>query len=203
MDMATEPERRLLAARAGDKNALGVLLQSYEGYLGLLARVQVGRRLQGKADPADLVQETFLEAHRNFPLFRGTTEGEFVSWLRCILATRLANLVRRYLGTQARDLRLEQDLALALEASSRTLDGGLIVLQGTPSEHVLRREQSVLLAQALLRLPEDYREVIVLRHLEELPFAEVAARMGRSVDSVEKLWVRSLGRLRRALGETS
>jgi RNA polymerase sigma-70 factor (ECF subfamily) len=60
----------------------------------------------------------------------------------------------------------------------------------------MRREQGVLLAEALARLPEDYREIVMLRHLEDLPFAEVAVRMNRSVDSVQKLWVRALARLR-------
>jgi RNA polymerase sigma-70 factor (ECF subfamily) len=64
---------------------------------------------------------------------------------------------------------------------------------------VAQREQGVLLAEALARLPADYREVVVLRHLEELEFPEVARRMGRSVGSVKKLWVRALGSLRRLL----
>src|SRR5438270_9015702 len=97
----------LSKARAGDGAALGGLLERYRDYLTLLARVQIGRRLQGKADAADLVQETFLHAHRAFPRFQGHSEGEFVRWLRQILATSLAHLVRRYCGTQARDVRLE------------------------------------------------------------------------------------------------
>jgi RNA polymerase sigma-70 factor (ECF subfamily) len=70
----------------------------------------------------------------------------------------------------------------------------------TPSRHAARREQAVLLAEALERLSEDYREVIVLRHLEGLTFPDVAKRMNRSEDSVQKLWVRSLASLRRSLG---
>ena len=73
----------------------------------------------------------------------------------------------------------------------------------TPSQHVSRREQAVLLAQALAKLPEDYREVIILRHLEALSFSEVSQRMGRSEDSVQKLWVRALGNLRKAMGAVS
>src|SRR6266480_7681257 len=93
------PEQLLSLARAGDVRALGQMLERYDGYLGLLARLQIGRRLQGKVDPADLVQETYLEAHRDFRQFRGTTEGEMVGWLRQILASNLANLVRHYRGT--------------------------------------------------------------------------------------------------------
>src|SRR5947209_19596393 len=109
------PEELLGRARAGGGLALGQLLELYRSYLALLARLQIGRRLRGKVDAADLVQDTFLEAHRHFAGFRGTTEAEFVSWLRGILAANLANLVRRYLGTRGRDVRLERELAAELD----------------------------------------------------------------------------------------
>jgi RNA polymerase sigma-70 factor (ECF subfamily) len=98
----------LTQARLNPETGLGPLLEKYRSYLSLLARVQIGRRLQGKADSADL-QETFLEAHRHFLLFQGQTAAEFVHWLRQILAGRLAKLVRRYLGTKGRNVRLEQE----------------------------------------------------------------------------------------------
>jgi RNA polymerase sigma-70 factor (ECF subfamily) len=199
-DDVAECEDLLAQARAGDDGVLGMLLERYRAYLTLLARLQIGRRLQAKADCADLVQDTFLEAARHFSRFRGETEPELAAWLRQILAGCLAHLVRRYCGTQARDVRLERTLEDELDQSSRAIDRGLIAAQSTPSQRSSRREQAVLLADALDRLPPDYREVIILRHLEGLSFPEVAARMGRSVDSVEKLWVRALPRLRRALG---
>jgi RNA polymerase sigma-70 factor (ECF subfamily) len=187
-------------ARAGDNQALGQLLESYRNYLALLARLEIGRRLQGKVDDSDLVQETFLEAHRNFARFRGLTEGELVSWLRQILAGRLANLVRRYYGTKRRDPRLERELADDLERSSNALDFGLVARQSSPSQQAARHEQAMLLADALKQLPDDYREGIILSHLEGLSFPEVARRLGRSLDSVKNLWARALGRLRRLLG---
>jgi RNA polymerase sigma-70 factor (ECF subfamily) len=193
-------EELLTLARSGeDEGALGRLLERYRAYLTLLARVQIGRRLQGKADPADMVQEAFLEAARHFPQFRGQTEPELAAWLRQILATCLAHLVRRYYGTQARDVRLERTLEDELDQSSRAIDRGLVADQSSPSQSASRREQAVLLADALDCLPSDYREVIILRHLEGLTFPEVATRMKRSLDSVEKLWVRALPRLRQAL----
>ncbi|WP_227254587.1 sigma-70 family RNA polymerase sigma factor [Frigoriglobus tundricola] len=186
-------------ARTGDE-AFGRLLDRYVNYLTLLARVEIGRRLQGKLDPADLVQDVFLEAHRHFPAFRGTTEPEFAAWLRQILSGVLGNTLRRYFGTQARDPRLEQDLRAGIDRSSCMLAERLAAPGTSPSEAASRREQAVLFADALGRLPADYREVIVLRHLEALPFAAVAERMGRSVDSVEKLWLRALARLRVEVG---
>src|SRR4029078_7766569 len=101
--MRAAPDRLLTEAR-GNAAALGRLLEMYRRYLGLLARVQVGQRLQGKIDPSDPLPETFHDAHRNFPQFRGTSEAELTRWLRQILAAKLADVLRRYLGTKGRDI---------------------------------------------------------------------------------------------------
>ena len=197
----SDRENLLLRAQQGEEGARGALLDTYRNYLELLARIEIGRRLQTKVDADDVVQETFLEAHRNFGLFRGRQEAEFVSWLRAILATRIADLVRHYLGTQGRDIRRERDLQVDLDQSSRALDRGLIALQSTPSQQLARQELRVMFADTLAQLSDEYREVIVLRHFEELSFADVADRMQRSIDSVQKLWVRGLARLRQLVGE--
>jgi RNA polymerase sigma-70 factor (ECF subfamily) len=194
-----DPLELLQAARAGDRPALGRLLELYRNYLRLLARLQVGRRLRGKADPSDLVQEAFLAAQSAFPQFRGSSEAELVDWLRQILASKLVDLARRYLGTARRDVRLEQQLAANLEGSSQALGAALPAPSSSPSERAVRRERAVLLADAIKSLPDDYGEVIILRHLEGLSLAEVAARLGRSPDSVKKLWVRGIARLRQTL----
>src|SRR5262249_17464419 len=125
--------------------------------------------------------------------------AEFVSWLRQILVARLTDLVRRYLGTRRRDVRLERQLGVELDQSSRLLDRGLVAPSSSPSQQAARREQAGLLADALDRLPGSYPEVLTLHHLEGCSFPEVARRMGRTVDSVEKLWARALVRLRRSL----
>ena len=194
------PEQLLERARAGDGSALGSLLELYRNYLALLARLQLSRRLQSKVDAADLVQETFLKAHRHFEQFRGVTEAELAAWLRQILAASVANTLRHYYGTQRRDVRLEQELAEEFDRSSQAWGFALAAQQSSPSQAAARREEAVLLADALAKLPEDYAEVIVLRHLQGLTFAEVAQRMGRTLDSVDKLWVRALARLRQQLG---
>jgi RNA polymerase sigma-70 factor (ECF subfamily) len=195
------PHELLALARAGDMPALGQLLELYRNYLSLLVRLQIGRKLRGKIDDADLVQETFLEAYGHFAGFRGASEETFVAWLRQILAGVLANQVRRYYGTGRRDLRLERELADDLDASSRALDKGFAAKGSSPSQQAVRREQAVLLADGLQRLPDHYREVIILSHLEGLSFPEVARRMGRTLDSVKNLWARALAQLRRSLGE--
>lgn len=180
---------------------VGRALESYRAYLNLLVRIQIGRGLQAKVDASDLVQETLLEAHRHLPGFRGRTEAEFAAWLREIMAGRLANLVRHYYGTQGRDVRLERELAAHLDQSSQLLEAGLVDGGNSPSQQAAQHEQSVLLATAMQQLPADYREVVFLRHFQELPFSEIARSLGRSVDSVEKLWVRGLARLRQLMGD--
>jgi RNA polymerase sigma-70 factor (ECF subfamily) len=197
-----DPEQLLRLAWAENGPALGQLLELYRNYLTLLARLKIGRQLQGKVDAADLVQETFLEAHRQFPRFQGTAEGEFLGWLRQILAGNIAHLIRRYCGTQRRDVRLERQLEEELEQASHCFHLGLVAKQSSPSQRAVRREQSVLLADALENLPEDYREVILLRHVQGLSFPDVARHMGRSVARVEKLWIRALDRLRHLLPDT-
>jgi RNA polymerase sigma-70 factor (ECF subfamily) len=189
----------LAAARRGDLPALGELLEAYRNYLRLLARLEIGQRLQTKVDASDIVQETFLQAHRAFPDFRGTTETEMLQWLRSILASRLSKAVRHFCGTQRRALQLERELG----RSSRALQGMLSASQTTPSQTASIREQAVLLADAVERLPDDYREVILLRNMRGLRFRDVAEEMGRSLNGVQKLWARALNRLRLELGGDS
>lgn len=199
--MIDAPAEDLLArSRAGQTDALGVLLERYRRYLALLARLQVGPRLRTKVDASDIVQETCLQAHRAFPRFRGEDEATFLAWLRRILASRLAKAVRHYCGTKRRDLDLEREIEDGLGHSSALLGNALAVAQTSPSQRAARREQGVMLADGLSELPPDYREVVILRHLQGLTFPEVARHMDRSVGSVEKLWVRALRRLRSSIG---
>jgi RNA polymerase sigma-70 factor (ECF subfamily) len=199
----SDPEQLLTLARAGSVADLGELLEGYRSYLTLLARLQIGRRLQGKVDAADLVQETFLRAHRSFACFQGDREAELLGWLRQILASTLGDVLRRYCAARRRNVRLERQLADELDQSSHALDRGFASPQSTPSQQAVRREQAVLLANALEELPPDYREVIILHQLEDLSLPEVAERMDRSLDSVKNLWIRALARLRRSLGVVS
>jgi RNA polymerase sigma-70 factor (ECF subfamily) len=162
---ANDPEGLLRQARAGDAAALGRLLELYRAYLGFLAGQQIGRHLQGKVDPSDLVQEAFLGATRDFAQFRGRTEPEFLAWLRQILARLLANLVRHYLGTRRRDVRLERQLEAELEQSSQCLGQGLVDPCSSPSEKAVRHEQAARVMRALERLPEADRQLLTLRQV--------------------------------------
>jgi RNA polymerase sigma-70 factor (ECF subfamily) len=196
-----DSQRLLARARAGDRPALGQLLELHRAYLHLLARLEINRQLRSKLGASDLVQETFLEAHRDFGQFRGESPGELLAWLRQILAMNLANQFRRYHGTRRRDVRLERALTESVTRSSECLAAGLRGPAGSPSQQAARHEEAALLAGALGRLPPDYREALILRNLEGLSFQEVSDRMERSLDSVKKLWARGLARLRELIPE--
>ena len=190
---ATEVALCIRQAQAGDAQALGTLLEQYRPYLHLLAELHIDRRLGGKADASDLVQETCLDAGRDFGHFRGAQERELVAWLREVLADNLADLLRRQRGAQSRDVTRERRLVDELNTS---LANGLVGTGTSPSQHASRREQAVLVAGALARLPKDYARVLVLRHLEGLSYVEIADRMGRTAEAVKKLWARALVMLR-------
>ena len=196
---AADLTRMIALARSGSGEALGQLLELYRGYLRLIAGLQIGEKLQAKVSPSDLIQATFLQASRGFADFRGNSEGELISWLRRILASQLAMELRRY-TTERRNIQLERKMHLDVDQSSVML-GFLAATGRTPSQSVMRRERAVLLADALAKLPEDYRSIIVQRHLQGRTFADIADASDRSLDSVKSAWRRAIIKLRLALGD--
>lgn len=197
----TRTELLISAARSGDGEALGELLETYRRYVVFLARTGLHHHMQAKADPSDVAQEVCLAAHGNIADFHGETAEQFAAWLRGILSNTLAMQIRKYLGTAKRDVRMEQQLVHSLASASGFLQNEVVADVTSPSQHFARNEAFLQLAAALECIPEDYRRVIVLRHVEGLAFAEVARQMDRSVASVEKLWVRGLAKLKLAMGE--
>jgi RNA polymerase sigma-70 factor (ECF subfamily) len=195
-DQRSSVESLIEQAHGPDPVATAGLLEAFRHYLRLLARTGLGPGLQGKADPSDLIQETLLKAHQHFNQFHGRTEAELAAWLRQILARNLADLARRYQGAEARDVRRERSIQDALDGSSHALGRILSGNRSTPSAAAQRRELSVVLADALAALSPDYREVIILRSIEEHDWDDVAARMGRSLGAVRMLWTRALKELR-------
>jgi RNA polymerase sigma-70 factor (ECF subfamily) len=161
--------------------------------------MQVEGRYQAKFDASDVVQQTLLEAVRAWPDFRGRSGAERAAWLRQILARVLLHEIRRFAGTRRRDLGREVSLEQALDQSSYRLGMALAAPGSSPSAQVDRHEQELRLAEALAALPDDYRQVILLRNVEGLPHEEVARRMDRGVGAVRMLWVRALSRLRTEL----
>lgn len=174
-------------------------LLRYEAWLKLLARREIDSRFAGKFSESDAVQQTLLEAWRCWDRFQGSEEPQRMAWLRQILAHQLAHLARHYGGTQKRDVSRELDLDASLAHSARGLERWAASQEASPSAAAQRREEELSLAQALERLPADYREVLLLRHLEDLSYEQIGERMQRSVGAVRMLWVRALAALREAV----
>jgi RNA polymerase sigma-70 factor (ECF subfamily) len=196
--MAVEAAELIRRCRAGDAAARAELFERYRPYLEVLARAQLGQHLRTKCDTSDLVQQTLLEAHRDFAGFQGQQEGELLAWLRRILAHNLFNQARHFAARQrdaAREVSLEQVQA-GVDRSSLALGRCLAADGPTPSQAAVQRESAARLAEALARLPEDYQTVLLLRVFEELPAEEVAARMGRTAGAVRMLQMRALTALR-------
>jgi RNA polymerase sigma-70 factor (ECF subfamily) len=183
-------------ARARVVGAREQLLEGYRNYLRLLARAGIDDSLKGKADPSDLVQETLLKAHQRFHQFRGQTEADLIAWLRQILARNLVDLARQFRAGGTRRIARERSLEEMLGQSSQALGGLIAGEASSPSKAAQRREMSVVLADALADLGDDYREVIVLRSIEELDWDQVARQMNRSPGAVRLLWTRALKQLR-------
>lgn len=194
------PLQLLKAARAGDEAALGRLLDIYRNYLRLVTRSVINGELQARLDPSDIVQETFLKAHRDFGHFLGWTEPELVAWLRQILIRNIADEAK-YHRRRVRDIRRHESLDQALLRSSTTIQEALTSPFPSPSSHLENRERAVLLADALERLPAHYREVFILRSLEHVPVEQIAVRLDRSENAIYKLWFRAIAALKQQLDE--
>jgi RNA polymerase sigma-70 factor (ECF subfamily) len=185
-------------ARAGDREELGRLFEACRSYLNVMARAQVESWMQAKVDASDIVQETMLEAHRDFARFQGESVGEWLAWLRGILANNAADVVRKYRGSAKRQTRREVSLQPQSDDSSfGALDPADSI--ETPSVQLMRQERELRVADAIVKLSPDHQQVIILRNLQRLPFDEVARRMGRSRPAAQMLWMRAIRKLQEAL----
>jgi RNA polymerase sigma-70 factor (ECF subfamily) len=175
-------------------------LEEYRDYLRLLARTQLGPRLQAKLDASDVAQQAILQAHQAQNQFRGTTEAEKLAWLRAILANVLAAATRRF-EAKGRAIDRERSLEGDLELSSSRLECLFADDQTSPSQRAVRGEELLRLAAALTRLSQEQRQVVELHHLKGLTVAEVAEQMGRSRAAIVGLLFRGLKKLRQLLRE--
>ena len=194
--MQSHVSELIAKAKSGCKSSRGRAFEGYRRYLKTLARINCPGLLRTRTDPSDLVQETFLRAHQKFEAFRGNTEAELACWLRSVLASQLAKS-REFHFAQKRSVQLEEHVSQMLSESSVALDQIFPMVGPSPSEDAENREAVVVVANAIEDLSQDYRDVILLRHVRGLPYSEVAIEMQRSIDSVKKLWVRALAQLQR------
>ncbi|MGD9128557.1 MAG: sigma-70 family RNA polymerase sigma factor [Planctomycetia bacterium] len=196
----------LQKARHGDAGSRDELFAACRGYLAVVARAKVESTLRIKVDASDVIQQTMLEAHRDFDRFAGESEKEWLGWLRKILSHNVADFVRHYKGTEKRAVGREVPIRTANDQTSEHAAPGRGVLEPaasgpTPSRLVARLDDEFRVATALAKLSEDYREVIMLRNFQQLPFSEVAEQMNRSRPAVQMLWMRALKQLEELIGE--
>lgn len=171
----------------------------YRNYLCFLARLQLDPRLLGKLDPSDIVQQTLLEAYADRQQFRGTTDAQWLAWLRQLLAHNLTDALKAFRQAK-RDIAREQALEAALQSSSARLEAWLIDSnQPVPAEEAVRHERALRLADALEKLPEAQRQALVLQHWHSWSLAQIAEHVGRSLTAVAGLLKRGLQNLREQL----
>jgi RNA polymerase sigma-70 factor (ECF subfamily) len=185
-------------AVGGDQRALGELLGRHRERLRRMVAVRLDRRLQGRVDPSDVIQEAFLDAARRLPEFRQNPTISFFLWLRLLTSQRLVDEHRRHLGAAGRDAGREISLYRAAmpETTSAALAAHLMGRLTTPSEAAIRAERKIRLQEALNSLDPIDREVLALRHFEELSNGEAAAVLGLDKSAASKRYARALVRLK-------
>ncbi len=208
MLMADGPIELLSRARAGETEALGELCALYRNYLRMVVRTGLGPRLRERVELSDVVQEALVEVVRQFPQFTGQNEAALVGWLRRLVGQKLADLGRYH----SRAKRVGASTAVPLDAAVPDAAGGfrpgeesgrlldmLALSQTSPSQAVSRREQIVLLADALAGLSDPEADVLWLYYAENLSFEAIGQRFGLSRKSIRGIIARGLKRLKRSL----
>lgn len=183
-------------AKEGSEDARAELLAHVQGYASLMARQHLKPNLQAKVGVSDVVQQSMAKVIQGFDGFRGSSKAEFYGWMGQIIKNEVKKLQRDW-HRDRRNIDREQRLASGLSEDSP----GHVPTdpQRTPRSEVLAKEREELFQTAMGGLPEDYRQVIQLRSLERLSFKDVADKMGRSHDSVTKLWYRAIMKLQQQL----
>ncbi len=185
------------AARKGDQQAKSELFTYYREHLRKWVQ-QSDAALQSKFDASDVVQETCFQAASHLGRFRGVSQEEFEAWLRRILLSRQISLVRDYRYTKKRDVRKEKRITNSDDSSARN-QSVLAVDGSSPSQLALQTERKGILREAIQRLPEDYREVIIRHGIQGESMGNIARSTGRTESGTWKLWARALLALRKSL----
>ncbi len=191
-------------AARGDPGALGTLLSRHADRLRRMVALRLDRRLQGRIDPSDVIQEAYLEASVRLTDYLGNPSMPFFLWLRFLAGQKLVTLHRHHLGVQMR--AAGQEVALCRgplpEASSAALAAQLLGHDTRASEAAIRAELKIRVQEALDSMDPLDREVLALRHFEQLSRAEIAQVMGISEAAAGKRYIRALERLKVVLGRS-
>ncbi|MCO6454554.1 MAG: sigma-70 family RNA polymerase sigma factor [Pirellulaceae bacterium] len=201
---ATHDTQRLVElAAGGDEAALGQLLVQYRERLLRVVGFRMDGRLRGRIDPADVVQEAYLEAAGRFAEYVRDPRMPFFLWLRFLTVQKLLQLHRHHLGYKMRDASREVSLynGPLPEATSAVLAAQLLGRQTTPSQAAVRAEVKLRLEQALNEMEATDREVLALRHFEHLTNVETAKVLGLTESAASNRYVRAVKRLKRILDD--
>jgi RNA polymerase sigma-70 factor, ECF subfamily len=198
-----EPAELELLRRAGrgDPEGLEALLERYRARLRRMIKLRLDRRLQGRIDPSDVIQESYLEVSRRLAEYLRDPSMPFFLWLRLLTGQKLALMHRQHLGVQARDAGREVSLYRGAlpEATSAALAAQLIGRHTSPSQAAAKAELKIRLQDALNSMEELDREVLALRHFEQLTNVETARALGISETAACNRYVRALDRLKKIL----
>lgn len=180
----------------GDGSAATPLLGKYRDRLRNLIRLRLDARLSARVDPSDVIQEAMVDAHRQLSQFAIERPLPFYPWLRQVTLSRLAQVHRFHLQAQRRSAHREAEEFSVLDQSSAELAKRLVSSVSTPSEIVRHKEEHHQLEEAILKLSETDREVLVLRYLEQLPTVEAAAVLDVTPNTFAQQHLRAVRRLR-------
>jgi RNA polymerase sigma-70 factor (ECF subfamily) len=185
-------------AKRGDQEALGQILEAQRSALRRLAQRQLEGRIAARVDASDIIQQTFLHAHRSFAQFAGQDVQQLAAWLKGILDHKVASAIRDHALLQKRNVQRDRSLDDS-HGGRASLKQELNAGFSTPSQKAIRVEQEQLLTQALNVLPDDQREAVRLRHLEGWALADIARHLDRSPAATAGLIKRGMQALRRQM----
>ena len=198
---SSETRRRLAEAGKGNQHALGDLLAEHRERLRRMVALRLDRRLQGRIDPSDVIQEAYLEASARLAEYLRNPTMPFFLWLRFLASQKLVTLHRHHLGVQMRNAGQQVELYQGPwpEATSAALAAQLLGHDTRPSEAAIRAEMRLRVQEALNGMDPVDREVLALRHFEQLSRAEIAQLLGISESAAGKRYIRALERLKQIL----
>jgi RNA polymerase sigma-70 factor (ECF subfamily) len=197
-EQQSPPEETLERIRNNDADAVADVFAQYRDRLRRMVKLRLDRRLQGRVDPSDVLQEAFLDVSRRAAAYAANPEMPFFLWLRMMTGQKLLEVHRRHLKTQIRDADLEVSLygGALPEANSTSLAAQLLGRLTSASQAVMRAELQIQLQQVLNSMDSIDREILALRHFEELSNGEIATVLGLTKAATSNRYVRALKRLK-------
>ena len=193
----------LALAKSGDQAAMAALFDQYRKRLRQMVRLRLDRRLQGRVDPSDVLQEAYLDASQKLPAYSAKDDLPFFLWLRLVVGQKLIDLHRHHLGVQMRDAGRDVSIynGPMPEATSFALAAQLLGKMTTPSRAAIRTESKLRIQDALNAMDPIDREVLTLRHFEMLTNAETAQVLELSHAAASNRYVRALKRMKQILDQ--